>query len=74
MIRRFFASLILAAVAGLVIKSLPDIARYLKMREMWRAFVDYVFVGLIVPALCGARLVVSRPFSDIRRYVNMRRL
>ena len=34
MIRRFFASLLLAAVAGLVIKSLPDIARYLKMREM----------------------------------------
>ena len=34
MIRRLFASLVLAAVAGLVIKSLPDIARYLKMREM----------------------------------------
>lgn len=34
MIRRMFASLILAAVAGLVIRSLPDIARYLKMREM----------------------------------------
>ncbi len=32
MIRRFVASLILAAVAGLVIRSLPDIARYLKMR------------------------------------------
>ena len=29
-----FASLLLAVVAGLVIKSLPDIARYLKMREM----------------------------------------
>ena len=34
MIRRLFASLLLAVVAGLVIKSLPDIARYLKMREM----------------------------------------
>jgi hypothetical protein len=34
MIRRMFASLVLAAVAGLVISSLPDIARYLKMREM----------------------------------------
>jgi uncharacterized protein DUF6893 len=34
MIRRFATSLILAAVVGLVIKSLPDIARYLKMREM----------------------------------------
>jgi hypothetical protein len=34
MIRRFLASLLLAAVAALVIKSLPDIARYLKMREM----------------------------------------
>jgi hypothetical protein len=34
MIRRFVTSLILAAVVGLVIKSLPDIARYLKMREM----------------------------------------
>jgi hypothetical protein len=34
MIRRFLAALILAAVAGLVLNSLPDIARYLKMREM----------------------------------------
>ncbi len=34
MIRRFVTSLLLAALAGLVIKSLPDIARYLKMREM----------------------------------------
>jgi hypothetical protein len=34
MIRRMLASLVLAAVAGLVIRSLPDIARYLKIREM----------------------------------------
>jgi hypothetical protein len=34
MIRRLVASVLLALVAGLVIKSLPDIARYLKMREM----------------------------------------
>ena len=34
MIRRLVLSLALALVAGLVIKSLPDIARYLKMREM----------------------------------------
>ena len=34
MIRRLFASVLLAVVAGLVIRSLPDIARYLKMREM----------------------------------------
>jgi hypothetical protein len=34
MIRRVVASLLLAAVAGVVIKSLPDIARYLKIREM----------------------------------------
>jgi hypothetical protein len=34
MIRRFIASLVFAAIAGLVLKSLPDIARYLKMREM----------------------------------------
>jgi hypothetical protein len=34
MIRRFVASLILAALTVLVIKSLPDIARYIKMREM----------------------------------------
>jgi hypothetical protein len=34
MMRRFVASLVLAAVAGLVIRSLPDIARYIKMREM----------------------------------------
>ena len=34
MLRRFVTSLVLAALAGLVIRSLPDIARYLKMREM----------------------------------------
>ncbi|MGH9056210.1 MAG: DUF6893 family small protein [Acidimicrobiales bacterium] len=34
MIRRFFMSLFLAGLAGLVMKSLPDIARYLKIREM----------------------------------------
>ena len=34
MIRRFVASVFIAVVAGLVIRSLPDIARYLKMREM----------------------------------------
>ncbi len=34
MIRRFVMSMLFAAVAGVVVKSLPDIARYLKMREM----------------------------------------
>jgi hypothetical protein len=34
MIRRLVLSLFLALVAGLVIRSLPDIARYLKIREM----------------------------------------
>jgi hypothetical protein len=34
MIRRVIASLVLAGLTGLVIKSLPDIARYKKMREM----------------------------------------
>jgi hypothetical protein len=34
MIRRLFMSLFLAALAGIVVKSLPDIARYLKLREM----------------------------------------
>jgi hypothetical protein len=34
MITRFFLALALALVAGLVVKSLPDIARYLKIREM----------------------------------------
>jgi hypothetical protein len=34
MIFRFFASIALAVIAGLVLKSLPDIARYLKMREL----------------------------------------
>lgn len=34
MIRRFVLSVGLAAVAGLVIRSLPDLARYLKIREM----------------------------------------
>jgi hypothetical protein len=34
MIVRVVVSLAVALVAGLVVKSLPDIARYLKMREM----------------------------------------
>ncbi len=34
MIVRLFATLALALIAALVVKSLPDIARYLKMREM----------------------------------------
>jgi len=34
MIRRFIVSVLFALFAGLVVKSLPDIARYLKIREM----------------------------------------
>ncbi len=34
MVRRFMMSIVFAAVAGVVVKSLPDLARYLKMREM----------------------------------------
>jgi hypothetical protein len=34
MIRRLMMSLLFALVAALVVKSLPDIARYLKIREM----------------------------------------
>ncbi len=34
MIVRLVATLALALVAALVVKSIPDIARYLKMREM----------------------------------------
>ena len=34
MIKRLVVSLLMAAVAGGVVKSVPDIARYLKMREM----------------------------------------
>jgi hypothetical protein len=34
MIRRLILSLALLAIAGIIVKSLPDIARYLKMREM----------------------------------------
>jgi hypothetical protein len=34
MIRRFVLLVALAALAGIIVKSLPDIARYLKMREM----------------------------------------
>lgn len=34
MIQHVIASLVLAGLTGLVIKSLPDIARYKKMREM----------------------------------------
>lgn len=34
MIRRLVMPLFLALISGIVIKSLPDLARYLKMREM----------------------------------------
>jgi hypothetical protein len=34
MIVRFFLSLLVALFAGIFLKSLPDIARYLKIREM----------------------------------------
>lgn len=34
MIRRFVWSLLFALLAGLVVKSLPDVARYVKIREM----------------------------------------
>jgi hypothetical protein len=34
MIHRLLFSLLLALVATLIVKSLPDAARYLKMREM----------------------------------------
>ena len=34
MIHRVVLSVVLAVVAGLVVTSMPDIARYLKIREM----------------------------------------
>lgn len=34
MIRRVLLSLVVAFTAGIVVKSLPDVARYLKIREM----------------------------------------
>lgn len=34
MIRRIFTSAVLLVVAAAVVQSMPDIARYLKMREM----------------------------------------
>lgn len=34
MIRRFILSVLFALLAGLIVKSLPDVARYLKIREM----------------------------------------
>jgi hypothetical protein len=34
MIRNIFVSFLVVAVAGLVIQSLPDVVRYLEMREM----------------------------------------
>jgi hypothetical protein len=34
MIRRVVVVLVLAGIAGVVIKSIPDISRYLKIREM----------------------------------------
>jgi len=33
-IRRLFLSALLVALAAVVVKSLPDVSRYLKMREM----------------------------------------
>ena len=34
MMRRFVLSLVFALLAGIVVRSLPDLARYLKIREM----------------------------------------
>jgi hypothetical protein len=34
MIKRLMMSLLFALVAAIVVKSLPDVARYLKIREM----------------------------------------
>jgi hypothetical protein len=34
MIRRLVLTLALAALAAIIVRSLPDIARYLKIREM----------------------------------------
>jgi len=34
MLRRMIVSMLFVAVAALVIRSLPDVARYLKIREM----------------------------------------
>jgi hypothetical protein len=34
MIRRLMMSLLLAAIVGMVVKSLPDLVRYMKIREM----------------------------------------
>ena len=34
MIRRLFVSALLIALAALFVRSIPDLARYLKMREM----------------------------------------
>jgi hypothetical protein len=34
MIRRLVLSIVFAVIAAVVVQSLPDIARYLKMREM----------------------------------------
>jgi hypothetical protein len=34
MLRRLITSLLIALLVGLVLRSLPDLARYLKIREM----------------------------------------
>jgi hypothetical protein len=34
MIRRLFTSVLVAVLAAAIVRSLPDIARYLKIREM----------------------------------------
>ena len=34
MIRRLFVSAVLVALAAVVVRSIPDLARYLKIREM----------------------------------------
>jgi hypothetical protein len=33
-VRRLVKSVVLVALAGVIVKSLPDLARYLKIREM----------------------------------------
>jgi hypothetical protein len=74
MIRRFVASLVLAAIAGLVIKSLPDIARYLKMREMYMDIVGYVFLGLIAVGVVVGIVLFVTAVPDIARYLRIRRM
>lgn len=61
-------------MAGLVLKSLPDIAPYLKMREMQMDIVGYLFLGVIAVVVVIGLVFVVAALPDVARYSRMRRM